>query len=196
MAVHSQDVTQAGPVGRVIGFVLGPPVRWVGSRVERRVREQAPDLPEPAGVDVAEPPPWVYPVGAVLWVVAVIGAQLLEDDRAGDQERRRSERAEPSASSEATAERCADPSDGAGDGEERVLEALETLGVEPPPEPTEEDVKAAYRERTIETHPDQGGDAEDFMAVREAWEMIEEEQDQDLSALSEDGDVTKQANTS
>lgn len=42
-----------------------------------------------------------------------------------------------------------------------------TLGV--PRSATLEDVKAAYRKRALETHPDHGGDAEEFKRVVRAW---------------------------
>ncbi|HQY63799.1 MAG TPA: J domain-containing protein [Polyangiaceae bacterium] len=45
----------------------------------------------------------------------------------------------------------------------------ETLGV--PPSASEEEVKRAYRQRALETHPDRGGDAEAFRAVQRAYEV-------------------------
>ena len=42
-----------------------------------------------------------------------------------------------------------------------------TLGITP--EATLKDIKAAFRQKALVTHPDQGGDAEDFQAVREAY---------------------------
>jgi curved DNA-binding protein CbpA len=54
---------------------------------------------------------------------------------------------------------------------------LETLDVEFPPAPSQEEVKAAYRERAVETHPDQGGDAERFIEVQEAWERLPEREE-------------------
>lgn len=39
------------------------------------------------------------------------------------------------------------------------------------------EVEAAYRRRVMETHPDQGGSAAEFLAVREAYETIKDEYD-------------------
>jgi hypothetical protein len=44
-----------------------------------------------------------------------------------------------------------------------------TLGV--PHSATEEEVKRAYRQRALETHPDRGGDAAAFRAVQRAYEV-------------------------
>ncbi|MBL8715198.1 MAG: J domain-containing protein [Myxococcales bacterium] len=41
------------------------------------------------------------------------------------------------------------------------------LGVEPTA--TVADIKRAFRQRALETHPDRGGDAEAFMALRQAY---------------------------
>lgn len=43
-----------------------------------------------------------------------------------------------------------------------------TLGVDPSASLVE--IRQAFRKRALETHPDQGGDAEAFRAVREAYE--------------------------
>ena len=51
-----------------------------------------------------------------------------------------------------------------------VEEAYETLGLEPGADL--EAVRAAYRERAKETHPDLGGDPEAFIRVREAYERL------------------------
>ena len=45
-----------------------------------------------------------------------------------------------------------------------------TLGLTP--EATEEEVKAAYRERVKQEHPDQGGDVREFMRIQEAYEFL------------------------
>ena len=42
-----------------------------------------------------------------------------------------------------------------------------TLGIKP--EATLKDIKAAFRQKALVTHPDQGGDAEDFQRVRDAY---------------------------
>ena len=42
-----------------------------------------------------------------------------------------------------------------------------TLGITP--EATLKDIKAAFRAKALLTHPDQGGDAEAYQAVREAY---------------------------
>jgi len=146
------------PVTRVLGYVLTPPIRFVGRRVERRVRRAVPVPPEP--------PWWAVPV---LLVVAVAAALV------GSRSER--ERAEPEP--EATAERG---TTSASDDGRAVLEALERLEVAPPPVPEQEDVRAAYRRRALEAHPDQGGDAERFKEVRAAWETVAE-----CEELSADG---------
>jgi len=43
-----------------------------------------------------------------------------------------------------------------------------TLGIAPSASLAE--IKQAFRKRALETHPDQGGDAEAFRAVREAYD--------------------------
>ncbi|MFC3478651.1 J domain-containing protein [Halobacterium litoreum] len=53
------------------------------------------------------------------------------------------------------------------DEEERVSDAFETLGVSR--SASESELKAAYRERVKEVHPDRGGDRETFERVREAY---------------------------
>jgi hypothetical protein len=45
-----------------------------------------------------------------------------------------------------------------------------TLGLTP--EATEEEVKAAYRERVKQEHPDQGGDVQEFIRIQEAYEFL------------------------
>ena len=37
---------------------------------------------------------------------------------------------------------------------------------------SKEEIKRKFRERALETHPDKGGDPEDFRKVREAYEML------------------------
>ena len=37
---------------------------------------------------------------------------------------------------------------------------------------SDEDIKKAFRERALETHPDKGGDVEEFRKVREAYENL------------------------
>lgn len=37
---------------------------------------------------------------------------------------------------------------------------------------TADDLKRAYRRKALETHPDRGGNAEDFHAVRKAYEAL------------------------
>jgi len=53
-----------------------------------------------------------------------------------------------------------------------VASPFEILGVDPNAEETE--IVDAYRERVKETHPDQGGSAEAFQAVKDAYERIED----------------------
>ncbi|HRG98876.1 MAG TPA: J domain-containing protein [Polyangiaceae bacterium] len=54
-------------------------------------------------------------------------------------------------------------------GDAGAVSVWATLGV--PPSATEEEVKRAYRQRALETHPDRGGDAEAFRAVQRAYEV-------------------------
>lgn len=165
--------------GRVVDVLVGRPLVWVGRRVERRakrrVRRAVPALPEP--------PAWLAPflpfVGITLLVIVELVQQV--DLPVDDGSRRSRERAEPEA------ERCPDPTE----TDDAVREALETLEVEYPPMPPQEDVEAAYRERVKETHPDAGGDAEEFIAVREAWERVEN--GEELRQGTEDMEVTKQS---
>lgn len=177
-------MTQQDPVTRLIGYVLGPPIRFVGRRVERRVRRAAPDVPEP--------PVWFVPVAVVVAFVGAVVVELVGDRRGGVADPhpagRRREHAEPEP--EATAERDPDPTDGDEDAD-AVAEALETLDVEHPPVPDESDVKAAYRRLAVETHPDQGGDAERFIEVREAWETVSE--GEALSDEAQDMEVTQES---
>ena len=48
--------------------------------------------------------------------------------------------------------------------------ALAILGIEPPC--TVEDIKTAYRLRSLQVHPDRGGDAGDFRAVEDAYRRL------------------------
>ena len=57
----------------------------------------------------------------------------------------------------------------AGDAAREPASVWATLGV--PPSATEEEVKRAYRQRALETHPDRGGDAEAFREVQRAYEV-------------------------
>lgn len=61
------------------------------------------------------------------------------------------------------------PGTSAGDAAREPASVWATLGV--PPSATEEEVKRAYRQRALETHPDRGGDAEAFRAVQRAYEV-------------------------
>lgn len=168
---------------RFIGWVVGPPIRWVGGLVERRVRRAAPDLPEP--------PAWFVPVAVVGAMLVAVVAELVTDQASGADDPhpagRRREHAEPEP--EATAERDPDPTDGDEDAD-AVAEALETLEVEHPPAPEKAEVKAAYRALAVETHPDQGGDADRFIEVREAWETVA--QREELSDDGQDVEVTNE----
>jgi hypothetical protein len=57
--------------------------------------------------------------------------------------------------------------EGAVDDEQSVAEAFDTLGVSRGA--SDDELKAAYRERVKEVHPDHGGDQETFERVREAY---------------------------
>jgi hypothetical protein len=49
---------------------------------------------------------------------------------------------------------------------------LQTLGLRPGQDYSPEEIKKAYRNRAKETHPDAGGNAQEFMAVRAAWKAL------------------------
>jgi DnaJ-domain-containing protein 1 len=49
---------------------------------------------------------------------------------------------------------------------------LQVLGLRPGQDYSPEEIKKAYRRRAKETHPDAGGNAQDFMAVRAAWKAL------------------------
>ncbi|CAE7304579.1 dnaJ [Symbiodinium natans] len=51
-----------------------------------------------------------------------------------------------------------------------MLQPHDVLQIQPGS--NEEDVKAAYKRRALETHPDKGGDVEEFRAVRKAYEQL------------------------
>ncbi|ERG93761.1 J domain-containing protein [Haloquadratum walsbyi] len=51
-------------------------------------------------------------------------------------------------------------------------EVYEILEIEPGV--SQEDIKAAYRERARETHPDTGGSKEEFLEVQEAYDTLSE----------------------
>lgn len=135
---------------------------WVGRRLEERVKRVTPDLPEP--------PIWFAPVAVSVGMIGAIVAHVVKD-RSG------SERATPEP--EATVERgtTSERDEGGQSDAEEIVEALETLGVEFPPAPPQEAIREAYREQALEAHPDQGGEAERFIEVREAWERLPERQE-------------------
>lgn len=49
---------------------------------------------------------------------------------------------------------------------------LQTLGLKPGQDYSPEEIKKAYRRRAKETHPDTGGNAQEFMAVRAAYKTL------------------------
>ena len=49
---------------------------------------------------------------------------------------------------------------------------LEVLGLDASGEYTQDEIKKAYRKRAKETHPDAGGDAQEFIDVRAAWKAL------------------------
>ena len=140
LAGHGVNVTRNDPVTRLVGYVVGPPVEWIGRRVERRVRRAVPVLPV-----------WVVPVVVAISFVGAVVVQLRANPFPG-----RSEPEEPASE------------------EDAVAEALETLNVEYPPVPEESEVRARYRSLALESHPDQGGDADRFIEVQKAWEVVTE----------------------
>jgi DnaJ-domain-containing protein 1 len=57
-----------------------------------------------------------------------------------------------------------------GDSEHRAASAFQRLGIRPPA--TLDDIKAAYRRKALEAHPDRGGDPADFQAVEAAYRRL------------------------
>lgn len=51
-------------------------------------------------------------------------------------------------------------------------QALEELGLKRQPQADEATIKAAYRQRSLETHPDKGGSPDDFIQVASAYEYL------------------------
>jgi DnaJ-class molecular chaperone len=51
-----------------------------------------------------------------------------------------------------------------------VKEYYTTLGLDE--NASVEDLKKAYKKKALETHPDQGGNQEEFLKVQEAWEVL------------------------
>lgn len=62
------------------------------------------------------------------------------------------------------------PGDGRASDEPTAAEAYRTLGLEPGADA--DAVRAAYRDRVRETHPDQGGDEDVFREVTAAYERL------------------------
>ncbi len=52
----------------------------------------------------------------------------------------------------------------------RKSQSHEILGVDP--DADEEEIKQAFRKKALETHPDKGGDPDEFKKVREAYECL------------------------
>ena len=147
------SVSETNPVARVFRWLVGPPIERVGRCVEQRVEEEIDAMPEP--------PWWAAPVAVLSGAVGALAVQLVGGR--GEEASERAER-EPVASAERGTTSDADAE------AVEVARALLTLGVE---EPDQSKAKAAYRSLVVETHPDQGGDAETFEAVHEAWETVE-----------------------
>jgi ferredoxin len=55
---------------------------------------------------------------------------------------------------------------------------FETLRIDP--DADDEQIEAAYRERVMDAHPDQGGSVSEFRAVRTAYEMLQAGYDPDV----------------
>ena len=60
-----------------------------------------------------------------------------------------------------------------GDTNYASLDPHAVLGVTP--DATAEEIRAAYRQRARETHPDHGGDPDEFRAVQIAWELLRDD---------------------
>lgn len=148
--------------------------------MERRVRRAVPAPPEP--------PAWLVPVVVAFSLGVAVVVELLADRRsAADPDPARSEPDRPEAEPEG-GHHPASEEDAEADA---VAEALETLNVEHPPVPEKGEVRAEYRSLAVETHPDQGGDAERFIEVQEAWETVSEREE--LSGNPNDREVTQES---
>lgn len=60
-----------------------------------------------------------------------------------------------------------------GDTNSAALDPHAVLGVAP--DATADEIRAAYRQRARETHPDHGGDPDEFRAVQIAWELLRDD---------------------
>lgn len=171
-------------VARGLGYVLGPPVGWVGRHVERRVRRRLPPLPVPSIPDLPDPPWWFAPVVVGGGTVGAVVAELLSEEIDATQDDPDQQRSEPERE-EPEAERAHHPAS----EDDPLAEALGTLDVEDS-NPEREVVRVAYRSLVKETHPDAGGDAERFKEVQAAWEVVQ--QREQLSTGRQSVEATKQ----
>jgi len=92
-----------------------------------------------------------------------------ENSRAGEKEKSRNgadRQKEPPKGSTGATRLKSPPGDSLRD------KHLQTLGLKPGQEYSPEEIKKAYRRRAKEAHPDAGGNAQDFMAVRAAWKAL------------------------
>lgn len=64
--------------------------------------------------------------------------------------------------------------DGGGQATTAGLDPFEILGI--PPDSDRDKIRRAYRQRARETHPDHGGDPDEFQAVQMAWEALRDDQ--------------------
>lgn len=162
--------------------VVGPAFVWVTAPVLRAVKALfARCVLDPAArrvqaVEAAlgrrvaalpEPPAWIAPLVPILGIVFTIIVTYISGQR---QEARRGERGDRVDEGERQRQRGADVDE--DESSDDLGEALDTLEVEYPPAPDRDEAKAAYREKAVETHPDQGGDARKFIRVRSAWETV------------------------
>lgn len=156
-------------------WVTAPVVRGVKALVARHVLEPIHAALRRRVEALPEPPMWVAPLVTVLGVLFTVIVTILAGQRQDDQQSsRRAGRGDRVDEDERQRQRDdqRDDQGGEDEGNDDLGEALEMLEVEYPPAPDRDEVKAAYREKAVETHPDQGGDARKFIRVRSAWETV------------------------
>jgi len=147
--------TGGGVIDRIAAWGERQALRPVGFVFERVKREVDRVVDE----KLPKPPWWLVPVIVSLSAVVTVYAHS----------RNQSEQSEPEPK---VAAECGPTNDGGDD----LDEALSRIGYQRPPMPDRWEVEEEYRELVIEAHPDQGGDAERFKELQNAWNTIDERQ--------------------
>ena len=76
---------------------------------------------------------------------------------------------------------------------EDIDDPYEELGLDWEDDPSPGDVKKAYKKRVFETHPDRGGDEEDFKRAEVAYQMILDEMAEEEAADQEEMEMVRYA---